>query len=101
VSAQAPQPLAIPIGRNLKATFNLTAAAGRRNPSIPIGNLEYVSLSALVAHRSDLDMLVPSLTEVGGRGAGRDEADSAEAEMSNEEVQAALMSLSAHRTTGG
>jgi hypothetical protein len=28
-------------------------------------------LSALVAHRSDLDMLVPSLTEVEGRQAGR------------------------------
>jgi hypothetical protein len=35
-SAQAPQPLAIPTRRNLKATFDLTAAAGRRNPSLPV-----------------------------------------------------------------
>src|SRR5205807_9113764 len=38
-------------------------------------------LSDLVAHRSDLDMLVPSLTEVEGRECGRDEVDSREAEM--------------------
>ncbi len=50
-------------------------------------------LSSLVAHRSDLDMLVPSPSNDEGGEAGRDEAASAEAEMSNEEFQAALMSL--------
>lgn len=49
--------------------------------------------ASLVAHRSDLDMLVPPPTNGEGQKVEVDEVASAEAEMSNEEFQAALMSL--------
>lgn len=49
--------------------------------------------AVLVARCPDLEMLVPSPPNGGGQKSKGDKADSAEAEMSDEEFKAALMSL--------
>lgn len=69
-------------GRIVRSDDGFTVQGMEATPAI---------LASLVAHRSDLDMLVPPSGE--GQKVGEDEATSAEAEMSKEEFQAALMSL--------